>query len=134
MHDCGDMGKLEHQARCQGATRRLGPGSATSSRCSWDASSACDRSTRPRRRSLAVHGNVKTAAVVRCECIEDDVNHVCYADRMLDRINLLSGGIIGVPWATFEAQPKGLGLVARSAPVPPKSMAGGERFRVAHIR
>ena len=25
VHDCGDMGKLEHQARCQGATRRLGP-------------------------------------------------------------------------------------------------------------
>ena len=96
----------------------------------------------PRRRVTDRHAhdarlpctsNVKTAAVVRCECIEDDVNHVYYADGLLDRINLLSGGTIGVPWATSQAQPKGLGPVARSLPVPPKSMAdGGEigRFRV----
>ena len=96
----------------------------------------------PRRRVTDRHAhdarlpctsNVKSAAVVRCECIEDDVNHVYYADGLLDRINLLSGGTIGVPWATSHAQPKGLGPVARSLPVPPKSMAdGGEigRFRV----
>ena len=96
----------------------------------------------PRRRVTDRHAhdarlpctsNVKTAAVVRCECIEDEVNHVYYADGLLDRINLLSGGtIFGVPWATSQAQPKGLGP-ARSLPVPPKSMAdGGEigRFRV----
>ena len=34
----------------------------------------------PTNRQLSCTGNAATAAVVRCKCIEDDVNHVYYAD------------------------------------------------------
>ena len=44
--------------------------------------------------------NAHKAAVVHYKCIEGDVKPRCYAAQMLDRINLLSDGAIGVRRAT----------------------------------
>ena len=45
-----------------------------------DALSSCVSIDMPTSRRLPCTSNENTAAVVRCKCIEDDVNHVYYAD------------------------------------------------------
>ena len=79
MHGYGKMCSLitkPNVKRLREAGARTGNGLAAQ----LDALSSCVSIDMPTSRRLPCTSNENTAAVVRCKCIEDDVNHVYYAD------------------------------------------------------